>query len=120
MNFHSIITKISTTSDFGRCDHISINLSNFDLFLEFVLLTHLFIGSNTPIIIPITTHIYNPYSITYCTTYLLTLHGNLHSTKINLYNMILYWLHGRYKVIESKVVRSGKGGRGGEEGTAVG
>ena len=40
--------------------------------------------------------------------------------KINLYNMLLYWVHGRYKVLDTKVVRSGTGRRGVEEGTYVG
>ena len=27
--------------------------------------------------------------------------------------MLLYWVHGRYKFLDAKVVRSGTGGRGG-------
>ena len=44
----------------------------------------------------------------------------MHSTKINLYNLLLYWVHGRYKVLDAKLVRSGTLGRGGEEGADMG
>ena len=40
--------------------------------------------------------------------------------KRNLHNLLLYWVHGCYKVLDAKLGSSGTGERGGEEGTDVG
>ena len=37
----------------------------------------------------------------------INVHGTLYSTKRNLYNLLLYWVHGHYKVLDAKVVRPG-------------
>ena len=36
-----------------------------------------------------------------------------------LYNILLSQVHGCYRFLDAKVVRSGTGGRGGEEGEGV-
>ena len=40
--------------------------------------------------------------------------GTVRRTHRNLYNLLLAWVHGRYRVLDAEVVRSETGGGGGE------
>ena len=49
----------------------------------------------------------------------IALNGPFYITHRNLCNILLSHVHGRYRVFDAEVVRSGTGGRGGEVGAVV-
>ena len=49
----------------------------------------------------------------------ITLHVPFYSTHVNIYNLLISQVHGRYRVFDAEVVGSGTQGRGIEGGVGV-